>query len=292
MTSSLATLAGASADHPPQTRRFAGLSLERPLIMGIVNVTPDSFSDGGEAAAPETAIARGRRLVADGADIVDVGGESTRPGAEPVPVAEEMRRVLPVVDALAGDGCVVSVDTRRAEVMQAALSAGARIVNDVTALSSDPRALGVVAAARAAVVLMHMQGTPQTMQRAPRYTDVVTDIAAWLGERVGACVAAGIRPENIAIDPGIGFGKTVEHNIDIIRAIRVYVALRQPVCIGASRKSFIGAVTDGRPARERLGGSIAAALAALDGGAAILRVHDVAETAQAVALWRAVRPSR
>jgi dihydropteroate synthase len=264
---------------------WAGFTLDRPLVMGIVNVTPDSFSDGGAHATAAAAIAHGRRLRAEGADILDIGGESTRPGAEPVPPAVEQSRILPVIAALAADGAVISVDTRHAVTMRAALAAGARIINDVTALTGDPDSLSTVASARCPVVLMHMQGQPQTMQQNPSYQDVVTEVSDWLRERVQTCIAAGIAADRIAIDPGIGFGKTVEHNLALLRATDRLAALGQPLLIGVSRKRFIASLSRGEPPDQRLPGSLAAALAAVQGGAAILRVHDVAATVQALAVW-------
>lgn len=261
----------------------------RPLLMGVINVTPDSFSDGGRHACTQAAIDHGRRLAGEGADILDVGGESTRPGAQPVDGAEEAARVLPVIEALARDGHVVSIDTRRAAVMEAAIARGARIVNDVTALAGDARSLEVVARHAVPVVLMHMQGEPATMQAAPRYQDVVGEVAAYLASRVAACVAAGVSPGRICVDPGIGFGKTPGHNLSLLRAL---AALRVPGCgmlVGASRKSFIAALSRGEDAGSRLPGSLAVALHAAEAGADILRVHDVAETRQALEIWRLLR---
>jgi dihydropteroate synthase len=258
--------------------------------MGIVNVTPDSFSDGGQHATADAAIAHGRRLIDEGADIVDVGGESTRPGSQPITEQEELARVLPVVRGLAAAGALVSIDTRRAAVMRAALDAGARIVNDVTALTSDCDSLGVVARSSASVVLMHMQGEPQTMQRAPHYDDVVGEVRDYLKGRVAACVAAGIAAERIAVDPGIGFGKTVEHNLLLLANLDKLAGPGVALVLGASRKGFIAALSGRRePANERLAGSLAAALAAVARGADIVRVHDVAATVQALAVWQAVR---
>jgi dihydropteroate synthase len=256
------------------------------LVMGIVNVTPDSFSDGGLYLDPEEAIAHGRELQAAGADLVDVGGESTRPGAAAVGAAEEAARVLPVIAALAGAGARVSVDTSKAEVAAAAIDVGAEIVNDVTALG-DPEMASVCAAAGCGLVLMHMKGTPRTMQDDPTYEDVVVEVRDFLAERLEAATAAGIDRERIWLDPGIGFGKTVEHNLELIAALEPIVALGRPVVIGASRKRFIGAIT-GRPTDERLGGSIAAAVVAAAGGAAVLRVHDVAATVEAVRVAESV----
>jgi len=266
---------------------FAGLGLDRPRLMGVVNVTPDSFSDGGEALRADAAVARGRALIDDGADIIDVGGESTRPGAEPVPVELELARVVPVVRALAAQGVLVSVDTRRAEVMDAALDAGARIVNDVTALA-DVRAAGIVAGRRASVVLMHMRGEPATMQDDPTYGDAALEVHDDLADRVAACEAAGIDKSRIAIDPGIGFGKTAAHNIDILARLNLFRDLGCAVVVGVSRKSFISRIDHPVPPKQRLAGSLAAGLAAIAAGAHILRVHEVAETRQAVAIWQAI----
>ncbi|HYD99325.1 MAG TPA: dihydropteroate synthase, partial [Alphaproteobacteria bacterium] len=269
---------------------LAGLAFDRPLVMGIVNVTPDSFSDGGDFADPARAIAHGRALRAAGADILDIGGESTRPGAAPVPVEQEIARVVPVVRALAAEGAVVSIDTRRAATMRAALAAGARILNDVTALAGDPDSLGVAAASGAPVVLMHMQGEPRTMQADPRYDDVAFDIHDHLTARIAACAAAGIPRARIVVDPGIGFGKTGAHNVDLLRQLTLLHGLGCPVMVGVSRKRFLAGLSRQEPPKERLAGSLAAALAALDQGCQILRVHDVAETVQACAVWRALHP--
>ncbi|MEE8271346.1 MAG: dihydropteroate synthase [Alphaproteobacteria bacterium] len=259
-----------------------------PQIMGVVNVTPDSFSDGGDFLDPDRAIAHGLALKAAGADILDVGGESTRPGAAPVGRDEELRRVLPVVAALAEAGAVVSIDSRHAVVMRAALSAGAAILNDVTALDGDPDSLGVAADSGVPVVLMHMRGDPRTMQAAPRYDDAPLDVYDFLAGRLVACAAAGIDPARIVVDPGIGFGKTVDHNVAILRHAALFHGLGCRVLVGVSRKSFIARLSGGEPAKQRLGGSLAAGLAALDRGAQILRAHDVAQTRQAVAVWRAL----
>ena len=269
-------------------KTFAGLSLARPLIMGVVNATPDSFSDGGDFADAKTAIAHGLRLVDQGADIVDIGGESTRPGAAPVTQDEELDRVLPVIEALARAGAVVSIDTRRAAVMREALASGARIVNDVTALTFDPDSLDVIARSEAPVVLMHMRGEPATMQKAPHYDDAPREIAVYLAERIAVCEAAGVPRERIAVDPGIGFGKTVQHNLQILASIDRFCRLGVAVLIGVSRKSFIARVSRGEPPKERLAGSIAAALAAVARGANIVRAHDVAATRQALAIWQAI----
>ena len=276
----------------PLTRRppsFADLEPPpgRPLVMGIVNVTPDSFSGDGLAADQRAAIAHGEALLEAGADILDIGGESTRPGAEPVPAEEEMRRILPVVRALA-PLAPVSVDTRNAATMAAALEAGARVVNDVSALRHDPLAAGVVARAGAAVVLMHMLGLdPRTMQADPRYADVALEVAGFLRERVEAAEAAGIPRGCIAVDPGIGFGKTLAHNLALLDRLPLLAGLGCPILVGASRKGFIGRLSGQAEAGRRAAGSIGAAIAAAARGAAILRVHDVAETVQALRVWAA-----
>ncbi|MDX1576016.1 MAG: dihydropteroate synthase [Kiloniellales bacterium] len=268
---------------------FAGLALDRPRIMGVINVTPDSFSDGGDRFDPGAAAAAGLALAEAGADILDVGGESTRPGAEPVPEAEELRRTIPVVKALADQGFAVSIDTRHAAVMAEALAAGARILNDVTALTGDPGSLQVAAGSDAFVVLMHMQGEPQTMQREPSYDDAALDIHDYLSERVAACEAAGIDRARLALDPGIGFGKTVAHNLRILDRLALYHDLGCPLVLGVSRKSFIAKLSRGEAPKERLAGSLAAALAGLARGVQILRVHDVKETRQAIAIWDAIQ---
>lgn len=269
---------------------FAGAAVSgeagRPRVMGVVNVTPDSFSDGGDFADADAAIAHGRALHAAGADFIDVGGESTRPGAAPVPPDAELARVLPVVEALAGAGVPVSIDTRRASVMRAAIAAGACIVNDVSALQDDSAALDVVAASDVGVILMHMQGEPATMQQAPAYDDVVLDVYDALAARVAACEAAGIARARICIDPGIGFGKTAAHNLALIAALAMFHGLGCALAIGVSRKSFIEAVSGPAPPKDRLAGSLAAMLAAVGQGVNLVRVHDVAETVQALGLWR------
>ncbi|MBX9579495.1 MAG: dihydropteroate synthase [Gemmataceae bacterium] len=261
----------------------------RPLVMGVVNVTPDSFSDGGRYFDPAAGIDHGLQLAADGADILDVGGESTRPGSQPIPLDEELRRVVPVVEGLAKRTTVpISVDTSKAEVARRCLDAGAAIVNDVTGLRGDPALPGVVAAAGAGVVVMHMQGAPATMQQAPQYTDVVAEVGAFFQERLHALAAAGITPDAVCLDPGIGFGKTLDHNLELLADLGAFRGLNRPVCLGVSRKGFIGAVT-GRPGGERLAGSLAVAcFAAARGQAHVLRVHDVAATRDAVALLDAI----
>ncbi|WP_448586763.1 dihydropteroate synthase [Thermaurantiacus sp.] len=257
-----------------------------PKIMGILNVTPDSFSDGGRHRSPTDAIDAGLRMVEAGAAIIDVGGESTRPGARAVPVDEELRRVIPVVEGLARRGVCVSIDTRKARVMAEALAAGAMMLNDVSALTHDPDSLGVAAASDVPVVLMHMRGTPETMQEAPAYADVVAEVRAFLDARVAACVAAGIAEARLIRDPGIGFGKTLDHNLALLCNLP---ALGTPLLIGASRKALIGRLT-GADVHSRLPGSLALALHAARHGAAWVRVHDVAETAQALAVWAACNP--
>ena len=257
--------------------------------MGIVNVTPDSFSDGGDNFDTGRAIAHGQHLAESGADLIDVGGESTRPGASPVPLDEELRRVRPVVRALADAGLTVSIDTRHAAVMAAAIDAGAKVVNDITGLTWDAKAAGLVAEAGAAVVLMHMQGTPQTMQADPSYADVLVEVLDWLEDRVTACEAAGIPRSRIAVDPGIGFGKTVDHNLALLAGVATFHGLGTAVLVGLSRKAFIAKLSRGEAPKDRLAGSLAGALACARAGVQFVRVHDVAETAQALAIERAIR---
>jgi dihydropteroate synthase len=267
---------------------IAGLGMDRPRVMGIVNVTPDSFSDGGRWLDPQAAVAHGLQLEAEGADILDIGGESTRPGAEPIGVEEELRRVIPVIAALAKQArAPLSVDTRNAEVMRRAADAGAGIINDVAALAYDPEALRAAAERGLPVVLMHAQGDPRTMQVDPRYDDVVLDVYDWLDARIAACEAAGIPRERIVVDPGIGFGKTVDHNLALIGSLSIFHGLGCPILLGASRKSFIGRLSGGVPADRRMPGSVAAALMGAAQGVNILRVHDVAATCQALAVWEA-----
>jgi dihydropteroate synthase len=253
--------------------------------MGVVNVTPDSFSDGGRFLDPQAAVAHARRLAAEGADILDIGGESSRPGAEPVSVQEELRRVLPVLEKL-NDYCV-SVDTRRPAVMQQVLAAGASMINDVQGLT-EPYALEAIAATGCAVCLMHMKGTPATMQREPRYDDVVAEVKSFLRGAVRKARFAGIGADRIAVDPGFGFGKTAAHNLQLLRRLKEFADLEVPLMAGLSRKSTIGHLT-GRPVHERLAGSLAMALLALEGGARILRVHDVKETRDVITVWQAYR---
>lgn len=262
------------------------LGLGAPVVMGVLNLTPDSFSDGGRHAGPAAALRHAELMVEQGAAIIDVGGESTRPGAAPVPAAEEIGRVLPVLRELAAWPVVVSVDTSKPEVMRAALDAGAALVNDVRALR-EPGALDAVARSGAAVCLMHMQGEPRTMQSQPRYADVVAEVREFLADRVAACEAAGIGRGRIAVDPGFGFGKTVEHNLELLRGLRSIASLGCPVLAGLSRKSLLGALT-GRPVEARLAGGIAAAVMAVVHGAHIIRTHDVAETVDALRVAAAV----
>jgi dihydropteroate synthase len=268
---------------------FAGFAMDRPRVMGIVNVTPDSFSDGGRFFATEAAVAHGIKLLEAGADILDVGGESTRPGADQVDADEEMRRVLPVIRALTDRGAIVSVDTRHAAVMGGAVESGAAIINDITALTGDSQSLSVAAKSGAAVVLMHMQGEPQAMQHDPHYAFAPVDIYDYLAQRLEACRAAGIAEERLCIDPGIGFGKTVEHNLQILARLGLFHALGVPLLLGVSRKSFIGKLSRDEPVSDRLAGSLTGALLGLGQGAQILRVHDVAETVQAVAVWQGIK---
>jgi dihydropteroate synthase len=265
-----------------QCGRFT-LPLEKPLLMGVVNVTPDSFSDGGRFEDAEAAIAHAHSLIDDGAHILDVGGESSRPGAAPVSVDEELRRVLPVVRQLRD--VPVSVDTRRPEVMRAALDFGASMINDIEALSA-PGALAAIARSDCAVCLMHKQGEPATMQRDPHYDDVVGEVKAFLEQRVKAARDAGIAADRIVVDPGFGFGKTVAHNLQLLRDLEKFSSLELPLLAGLSRKSSLAKIT-GRAVGERLAGSLAMALLALQGGARILRVHDVKETRDVIAVWEA-----
>jgi dihydropteroate synthase len=263
--------------------------LDQPQVMGVLNVTSDSFSDGGRFADAESAATAAADMAAEGAVIIDVGGESTRPGAKPVWEGDEAERVVPVIRQLASGGTAVSVDTRKAEVMTAALAAGARLVNDVSALTYDPRSAEVVAAAGIPVVLMHHLGSPETMQDAPGYDDVLVEVYQWLEERIAAAEAAGIERSKILVDPGFGFGKTVAHNLELMNGLALLHGLGCPIVVGASRKRTIGALSAEAPPDKRLGGSIAFALKAADQGAQIVRVHDVFETVQAVRVWRGLR---
>ena len=266
------------------------LALRRSLIMGVVNVTPDSFSDGGHYLRLDAAVEHARRLIDEGADLLDIGGESTRPGAAAVSLDEERRRVLPVLEALASAGVPLSVDTQKPELMREAVAAGAAMVNDVNGFEAA-EALTAVSAGNGAICIMHKQGSPQTMQQAPRYGDVVAEVDRYLQARVAAAEAAGIARERIVIDPGFGFGKTLEHNLALLRDLGRIAASGIPVLAGLSRKSMIGALT-GREVGERVFGSVAAALIAAQNGAAILRVHDVAATRDALAVWNAVESNK
>jgi len=263
------------------------LPLTRALVMGIVNVTPDSFSDGGVNFDPRAAFVAAWAMSAAGADLIDVGGESTRPGSGEVSPAEELARVLPVVRDLAARGAVVSVDTRHATVAAECVRAGAAVINDISGFS-DPAMVALAASCDAGLVVMHMQGDPGTMQDEPHYGDVVAEVSAYLLGQAASLQAAGVARERIALDPGIGFGKTTAHNLELLRRLDEIVALGYPVLVGASRKRFIGEITGVTEPRDRLAGSVAAALAAVEHGAAIVRVHDVAETVQALAIAHAV----
>lgn len=285
MTLDPAAVATIEAVRPP----FAGLAMDRVHVMGIVNVTPDSFSDGGLHLAAEDAIAAGLRMAEAGATILDVGGESTRPGAQPVPSEVEIARVVPVIRALAERGLTVSIDTRHPAVMAAAVAAGAAILNDITALEGDPDSLATAARLGVPVMLMHMQGEPQTMQADPVYDHAPLDVYDYLAGRIAACRAAGIPLTHLCVDPGIGFGKTVAHNTAILHDLGLYHGLGCPLLLGVSRKSFIAALSRGETARERLPGSLAAALAGVAQGAQIIRVHDVGETVQALRVWTAIQ---
>jgi len=260
--------------------------LSRPLVMGIVNVTPDSFSDGGLHLQRDTALAHAQRLIAEGADMLDIGGESTRPGATPVGIQEEMDRVLPIIEELRDSGVPISIDTFKPEVMLAAIAAGAQMVNDISALQ-DAAAKGTVAASHAAVCLMHKQGNPQTMQEQPVYQNVVAEVGAFLSERIAAAEAAGIQRDRIVIDPGFGFGKTLAHNLALLRELNKLTELGVPVLAGLSRKSMLGTLT-GQDVTQRLPASVAAALIAVQRGANIVRVHDVRATVDALQILRAV----
>ena len=265
------------------------IRLDQPQVMGILNVTPDSFSDGGRFADSANAVEAGVRMAGEGAAILDVGGESTRPGAQQVWAQDEIERVRPVVERLSASGAAVSIDTRKSEVMTAALEAGARLVNDVSALTFDPRSAEVAAAAGAPVILMHHLGPPETMQQDPRYDDVLVEIYLWLEERIAAAEAAGIEQSRILIDPGFGFGKTVAHNLELMNGLALFHSLGCPIVVGASRKRTIGALSNEAPADERLAGSLAFALKAVEQGAQIVRIHDVPETVQTLRIWRGLR---
>ena len=275
---------------PPLLLGERVVRLDQPQVVGIVNVTPDSFSDGGVHQDGSIAIRAGHDMAAAGAAIVEIGGESTRPGSKPVWEGDEIARILPVAKQLAGAGTALSIDTRKAAVMEAALGAGVRMVNDVSALTFDERATGTVAAAGCPVVLMHHQGTPETMQQAPHYDrPVLLEVYDWLEARIKAAVAAGIDRARIIVDPGIGFGKTVQHNLQLLNGLSLLHGLGCPIMLGASRKRMIGALSNEAPADKRLAGSVALALKGADQGVQLLRVHDVPETVQAVKVWRGLR---
>ncbi len=263
----------------------------RPQVMGILNVTPDSFSDAGEHLLAEAAVAHGLRMVEEGADIVDVGGESTRPGARSVAEAEELRRVVPVVERLAAAGVFVSIDTRKAGVMRAATAAGARIINDVSALTHEPGSLEAAAASGARVVLMHMRGEPRSMNVAPHYDEAALEVFDWLAARIGACTVVGIPRERIAVDPGLCFGKREPHNLDILKSLALYQGLGRPVLLGVSRKGWAAWLQERFRPRERLPASLAAAQWGLERGVQILRVHDIAATRQMIDAWTTLATS-
>jgi dihydropteroate synthase len=282
--------ANLTAARPPLRLRQRVVRLDQPHVAGILNVTPDSFSDGGRFEDPEAAAQAGFAMAEAGAAIIDVGGESTRPGAKPVWEGDEIERVLPAVARLAAGGTAVSIDTRKAAVMEAALGAGAAMVNDVSALTYDDRAAPAVASAGCPVVLVHHLGPPETMQQAPAYpVPVLFAVYDWLEQRIAAVEAAGIERSRILVDPGIGFGKTVQHNLDLLNGLALLHGLGCPIMLGASRKRMIGALSGEAPAQDRLPGSIALALKGVDQGAQLLRVHDVPETVQALRVWRGLR---
>jgi len=266
------------------------LSLDQPLVMGVVNLTPDSFSDGGRFAEPQAAIDGALQLISEGADLIDLGAESTRPGSRPVGIDEELRRLLPVIEGLKGCGVPLSVDTRKPEVMRRVLAAGADMINDIGGFS-DPQALAAVADSDCGLCVMHMRGEPATMQLQPRYDDVVGEVEAFLRARIAALRMAGVDARRITIDPGIGFGKMLGHNLQLLEALDELAGLGVPLLVGVSRKSLIGALT-GRPPQQRLAGSLAAALAAVARGARIVRVHDVAATHDALRVWQAIDEGR
>jgi dihydropteroate synthase len=281
--------AALTAARPPLQLGERTIRLDQPQVMGIVNVTPDSFSDGGRFEDSNAAAEAGADMAGQGAAIVDVGGESTRPGAKPVWEGDEIERIAPVIRQLAAGGAAVSVDTRKADVMTAAIEAGARMVNDVSALTYDDRSAATVAQAEVPVVLMHHQGAPETMQDNPRYEDALVEIYLWLEERIAAAEAVGIAHSKILIDPGFGFGKNVAHNLELMNGLALFHSLGCPLVVGASRKRTIGALSGEASADQRLGGSIALAIKAAEQGVQLLRVHDVPETVQALRVWRGLR---
>ncbi len=265
---------------------ICGIEVDRPRIMGVVNITPDSFSDGGENYNPEVAINTSLDMTNAGADIIDIGGVSTRPGSRPPSEEEEFARVIPVIKKLKEHHIIVSIDTRRSSIMEAALEAGASIINDISALTADLKSLKFAAKCNAPIILMHMQGVPETMQESPHYDHVSIEIFDYLEARINTCIAAGISKDRLIIDPGVGFGKTVEHNVQLLRDLAIFHGLGCSILIGASRKSFIGSLSNSEQVDNRLSGSISAALHAVSLGAQIVRVHDVAETNQALKVWR------
>ena len=265
-----------------------GMDLARPRVMGIVNVTPDSFSDGGEFHAQETAISHGRQIAAEGADILDIGGESTRPGSDPVDEDTECARILPVIEALAGDGVAVSCDTRKASVMRRAVGAGAQILNDISSLTYDPEARVTAAELQTPVILMHSKGEPKVMQEAPEYEDVCLEVFDTLQANIVACQAAGIPRSFLVADPGIGFGKTFDHNLGLLANIAMFHGLGVPLMLGVSRKGFLGALSGVKQARDRAVGSVSAALTGLSQGVQLFRVHDVRQTVEALSVWQGV----
>jgi dihydropteroate synthase len=278
-----------TAPRPPLQLGERTIRLDQPQVMGIVNATPDSFSDGGQFASAAEAAEAGARMGAEGAAIVDVGGESTRPGARSIWEGDEIERVAPVIRQLAAGGAAVSVDTRKADVMTAAVEAGARMINDVSALTYDARSAEVAAGLNVPVVLMHHKGAPEVMQDEPRYDDVLVEVYLWLEERVEAAVQAGVAREHILIDPGFGFGKNVAHNLELMNGLALFHSLGCPLVIGASRKRTIGALSGEAPADRRIAGSIAFAMKAVEQGAQIIRAHDMFETVQALRVWRGMR---
>ena len=278
-----------TAPRPPLQLGQRTVRLDQPQVMGIVNATPDSFSDGGQHADAASAAEAGARLAAEGAAIIDVGGESTRPGARSIWEGDEIERIIPVIRQLAGGGAAVSADTRKADVMTAAVQAGARMINDVSALTYDARSAEVAASLNVPVVLMHHRGPPEVMQDDPRYDDALVEVYLWLEERIAAAVEAGVAREHILVDPGFGFGKTVAHNLELMNGLALFHSLGCPLVIGPSRKRTIGALSSEAPVDKRLGGSIAFALKAVEQGAQIVRVHDVFETMQAIRIWRGMR---
>ncbi len=278
-----------TAARPPLQLGDRTIRLDQPQVMGIINATPDSFSDGGQFADSASAAAAGADMASEGAAIIDVGGESTRPGAKPVWEGDEIERIAPVIRQLSAGGAAVSADTRKADVMTAALEAGARMINDVSALTYDDRSTGVVAASGIPIVLMHHKGPPESMQDDPRYDDVLVEVYLWLEERIAAAEEAGIARDKILVDPGFGFGKNVAHNLELMNGLALFHSLRCPVVTGASRKRTIGALSGEASVDKRLGGSIAFALKAVEQGVQIVRAHDVFETVQALRVWRGMR---